>query len=60
MAVVILDGIVTSTALNMVVLPALYLKYGRAVRRGEREVPTLGPPRSPATDRPSHSPRSVR
>jgi Cu/Ag efflux pump CusA len=28
MAVVILGGIVTSTLLNMVVLPALYLKYG--------------------------------
>jgi len=31
MAVVILGGIVTSTFLNMVVIPALYLKYGRAV-----------------------------
>jgi CzcA family heavy metal efflux pump len=30
MAVVILGGIVTSTFLNMVVIPALYLKYGRA------------------------------
>ena len=29
MAVVILGGIVTSTVLNMLVLPALYLKYGR-------------------------------
>jgi Cu/Ag efflux pump CusA len=28
MAVVILGGIVTSTFLNMVVIPALYLKYG--------------------------------
>ena len=33
MAVVILGGIVTSTFLNMIVIPALYLKYGRA---GER------------------------
>jgi Cu/Ag efflux pump CusA len=31
MAVVILGGIVTSTFLNMIVIPALYLKYGRAV-----------------------------
>jgi Cu/Ag efflux pump CusA len=31
MAVVILGGIVTSTFLNMVVIPALYLKYGQAV-----------------------------
>jgi CzcA family heavy metal efflux pump len=30
MAVVILGGIVTSTLLNMVVVPALYLKYGRS------------------------------
>jgi Cu/Ag efflux pump CusA len=31
MAVVILGGIVTSTFLNMIVIPALYLKYGQAV-----------------------------
>jgi Cu/Ag efflux pump CusA len=30
MAVVILGGIFSSTVLNMIVLPALYLKYGRA------------------------------
>ena len=30
MAVVILGGIVTSTFLNMIVIPALYLKYGAA------------------------------
>ena len=30
MAVVILGGIVTSTFLNMIVIPALYLKYGKA------------------------------
>ena len=29
MAVVILGGIITSTFLNMIVIPALYLKYGR-------------------------------
>jgi CzcA family heavy metal efflux pump len=33
MAVVILGGIVTSTFLNMIVIPALYLKYGRAERQ---------------------------
>jgi CzcA family heavy metal efflux pump len=33
MAVVILGGIVTSTLLNMIVIPALYLKYGRAEER---------------------------
>jgi Cu/Ag efflux pump CusA len=31
MAVVILGGIVTSTFLNMIVIPALYLKYGQGV-----------------------------
>ena len=31
MAVVILGGIVTSTLLNMMVIPALFSKYGRAV-----------------------------
>jgi len=30
MAIVILGCIVTSTFLNMVVIPALYLRYGRA------------------------------
>jgi Cu/Ag efflux pump CusA len=29
MAIVILCGLVTSTLLNMVVLPALYVRYGR-------------------------------
>jgi Cu/Ag efflux pump CusA len=33
MAVVILGGIVTSTFLNMIVIPALFLKYGRAEER---------------------------
>ncbi|MEK6321872.1 MAG: efflux RND transporter permease subunit [Acidobacteriota bacterium] len=33
MAVVILGGIITSTFLNMVVIPALYLKYGQAESR---------------------------
>ena len=43
MAVVILGGIVTSTFLNMVVLPALYLKYGRAdAKLASREVPVGG------------------
>jgi Cu/Ag efflux pump CusA len=40
MAVVILGGIVTSTFLNMVVIPALYLKYGREVAaEPSRELP---------------------
>lgn len=34
MAVVILGGIFSSTVLNMIVLPALYLKYGRAREKG--------------------------
>jgi len=38
MAVVILGGLFTSTLLNMVVLPALYLKFGRPAAR-EEEIP---------------------
>ncbi len=43
MAVVILGGIVTSTFLNMIVIPALYLKFGRA----EARVRTEDYPREP-------------
>jgi CzcA family heavy metal efflux pump len=43
MAVVILGGIVTSTLLNMIVIPALYLKYGRAeVRKTSSDYPPEG------------------
>ena len=42
MAIVILGGIATSTALNMIVIPALYLKYGRAEARQTREEPATG------------------
>ncbi len=42
MAIVILGGIVTSTLLNMVVIPALYLKYRRAELRRRREEPAIG------------------
>lgn len=45
MAVVILGGIVTSTFLNMIVIPALYLKYGRAETQSEeREYPAESEP----------------
>lgn len=41
MAVVILGGIFSSTVLNMIVLPALYLKYGRAgVKATASDYPT--------------------
>ncbi len=43
MAVVILGGILTSTFLNMIMIPALYLKYGRA----EAPVPARGYPHDP-------------
>lgn len=47
MAVVILGGIVTSTFLNLMVIPALYLKFGRARERTPaREIPRE---REPAT-----------
>jgi CzcA family heavy metal efflux pump len=36
MAVVILGGLATSTLLNLIALPSLYLLVGRAGRRGER------------------------
>ncbi len=49
MAVVILGGIVTSTFLNMIVIPALYLKYGKATAQAssrdlsdERELAPAG------------------
>jgi len=49
MAVVILGGIVTSTFLNMIVIPALFLKYGRAEAHapahdypGDRELAPAG------------------
>jgi Cu/Ag efflux pump CusA len=37
MAVVILGGLVTSTALNLLVLPALYLRFGAATSPREDE-----------------------
>jgi CzcA family heavy metal efflux pump len=39
MAVVILGGLATSTLLNLVVLPTLYLKFGRGVSREEPSAP---------------------
>jgi Cu/Ag efflux pump CusA len=33
MAVVILGGLVTSTVLNVFLLPAIYLRYGRTSNR---------------------------
>ena len=42
MAIVILGGIATSTALNMIVIPALYLKFGRAEARRTRQEPAVG------------------
>jgi CzcA family heavy metal efflux pump len=43
MAVVILGGIVTSTFMNMIVIPALFLKYGReAETAARREIPEQG------------------
>ncbi|HZF39414.1 MAG TPA: efflux RND transporter permease subunit, partial [Blastocatellia bacterium] len=39
MAVVILGGLITSTLLNMIALPALYLKFGRRVSLEEDHAP---------------------
>ncbi|MFW6027525.1 MAG: efflux RND transporter permease subunit, partial [bacterium] len=41
MAVVILFGLLSSTALNMVVLPALYRRFGAAGRAGAEQRPVL-------------------
>ena len=48
MAVVILWGLVSSTALNMIVVPALYLRFG-AVRQELDSGQTLRRRRSDAT-----------
>jgi CzcA family heavy metal efflux pump len=45
MAVVILGGLITSTLLNMVVIPALYLKFGRPVPAEGRIAPEVEPRR---------------
>ena len=45
MAVVILGGLVTSTLLNLFVVPALYLRFGRSPRDDD-------PPAPPEADRP--------
>jgi Cu/Ag efflux pump CusA len=37
MAAVILGGMLTSTFLNMIVIPTLYLRYGRPVEVAEEE-----------------------
>ena len=50
MAVVILGGIVTSTFLNMIVIPPLYFKYGSAGVRLEDEVYSAEAEGSPAGD----------
>jgi Cu/Ag efflux pump CusA len=44
MAIVILGGLLSATALNMVVLPALYWKFGsaRPVASGETVISTPG------------------
>jgi Cu/Ag efflux pump CusA len=50
MAVVILGGIVTSTFLNMIVIPALYLKYGRAEAHAPSRAYPHGTELAPAGD----------
>jgi Cu/Ag efflux pump CusA len=37
MAIVILGGLVTSTLLNLFVLPSLYLRFGKSERSAEAE-----------------------
>jgi predicted RND superfamily exporter protein len=42
-AIVILGGLITSTLLNLFVLPALYLRFGRARARATAGVPVPQP-----------------
>jgi len=50
MAVVIVGGLVTSTLLNMFVLPTLYLQWGRPARQDDPSMPPLPhDPGEPAT-----------
>ena len=50
MAVVILGGIVTSTLLNMIVIPPLYFRYGRLEARVEEDAYSAEAERSPLGD----------
>jgi hypothetical protein len=45
MAVVILGGLVTSTLLNLYVVPALYLRFGA----GQAQLETIGAPQATVT-----------
>jgi Cu/Ag efflux pump CusA len=50
MAIVILGGLVTSTLLNLFVLPALYLRFARPQKAPEATAEPVGAPaRPPAT-----------
>jgi Cu/Ag efflux pump CusA len=40
MAVIIVGGLVTSTLLNLFIVPSLYLRFGRSRRAGTSEVTT--------------------
>ena len=40
MAIVILGGLITSTLLNLFVVPSLYLRFGRSTAPAEASVPT--------------------
>jgi hypothetical protein len=60
MAVVILGGLATSTLLNLFVVPALYLRFGKGKAersRQERPGPST-PPDRPGSTNPIPSPRS--
>jgi CzcA family heavy metal efflux pump len=61
MAVVILGGLVTSTLLNLGLMPALYLAFGRTGTRPEDEEADLAhPAKAIGTNGPSHVPAPAR
>ena len=60
MAVVILGGLVTSTLLNLFVVPALYLRSARARRDGARDTGPTPAPRRPIPGIAASGPPSAR
>jgi Cu/Ag efflux pump CusA len=52
LAVVILGGLLTSTLLNLFVVPSLYLRFGQSKRRRRAAAPDSTEPQAPPNDQP--------